>query len=275
MNRVCYELKSFSMTDVGPLRDNNEDSFYAAELTLNNNSDIDVPSQAGLYILCDGMGGHEKGEVASITAVEELKSLMHSLLESPNIENLNNFEELIIQAVRQANDKILQLNIDEGFKHDQRRMGTTVVMVVVLGASAWIVHVGDSRCYLVEENAIQLLTQDHNLANQLLAMGVFKTEEEAFASRGAKALTQALGPREGKNIHPSVTRYDFDSPAFLLLCSDGLSDVVSDQEIGDIVNLKKSSIKNMVKKLVRTAYKNNTADNVTIILVKVDNLISS
>lgn len=271
MNSYIMELKSFASTDMGPVRENNEDCFFSAEISASCSDSVTFLPQGktGLYILCDGMGGHQKGEVASFTVVNELKRLITSLLLSPNIAYIDNFGELLAQAVKQANDAVFSINISENIGIDERRMGTTVVMAVVLCGKIYIVHVGDSRCYLVNNSSIEQLTEDHCLANQLLKLGVFKTPEDAFRARGAKALTQAVGPREGKFLNPDIKILDADSGSYLVLCSDGLTDVVTPDEIKKIVISGKSNLKRITNKLIKTAYKNSTSDNITIIIVKI------
>ena len=271
MKSYVMELKSFALTDVGPVRENNEDCFFSAEISASCSDSVSFLPQGktGLYILCDGMGGHQKGEVASFTIVNELKRLVTSLLLSPNLAYIDNFGELLAQAVKQANDEVLAINLSENIGIDERRMGTTVVMAVAVCGKIYIVHVGDSRCYLINNDSVEQLTEDHCLANQLLKLGVFKTQEEAFRARGAKALTQAIGPREGKFLNPDVTVLDATQGSYLILCSDGLTDVVSAEEIKKIVLSGKSNLKRITNKLIKTAYAKSTSDNITIIAVKI------
>ncbi len=272
MDQLILDLKSFAITDVGPVRQNNEDCFFAAEISASCSDTVTFLPQGktGLYILCDGMGGHQKGEVASFTIVNELKRLITSLLLSPNVVYIDNFGELLSQAVKQANDVVLGINLSEKIGIDERRMGTTVVMAVVVAARVYIVHVGDSRCYLIDDGNIEQLTEDHCLANQLLRMGVFKTPEEAYKARGARSLTQAIGPREGKFVNPGVRLLEAKSGSYYLLCSDGLTDVVSPKEIRDIIASGRGNLKRIAKKLIKTAYKNKTADNITVIVFRID-----
>lgn len=254
-NRV---IKFFALSDIGPVRQNNEDN-YAVTLEESN--------EKGAFILCDGMGGHEHGEIASKTAAEELKKLFASLLKAENVNEIEGFEELLIQAVKNANDKVYELNVEKGLESDRRRMGTTVVAAILVGENVYIIHVGDSRCYIYDGKETKLVTTDHNLANQLLQMGVFTSEEEALAARGSKALTQAVGTGEGFFIRPTVYKTQMEPPFKILLCSDGLTDVVEQEEIHKILSLNQSNPKNMSKKLIKKAYKNGTQDNITVILM--------
>lgn len=268
-----FGMKSYAVTDLGPVRKNNEDSFFASEINCLS-SDLETGSanseRIGLYILCDGMGGHQKGEVASSVAVNELKRLIISILMSSNSFGRDGMSDYIKEAVRQANDSVLGLNLIEGIGIDERRMGTTVVMALVIDDRLYVSHVGDSRCYLVADGQIELLTEDHSLAMQILKTGVVKTKEEAEKIRGGKTLIQALGPKEGNFLEPGVLERMLPGDCFLVLCSDGLSDVVSEDEILSLVKSSRGNVKSAARRLVKKAIHNNTADNTTVIAVKVN-----
>lgn len=270
-NEIC-SVSSYGVTNVGPVRNNNEDNFFRAEMSyLSQNEDGSMKDErVGLYLLCDGMGGHQKGEVASAAAIQELKRLLLGFLISPNALEFDEFEELLSESLKQANDVVLKINEDEGIPEEARRMGTTGVVALFTGRKCYVAHVGDSRCYLVKGGRIARLTEDHNYATYLLRSGIFKTREEAEKARSAKALTQALGPYDSSTINPDVTSFDIDEQSYLILCSDGLTDVVSDEEIAAITRSSRGNVRKLTDKLVKRAYKNGTADNITIVIARFD-----
>ena len=270
-SKVC-NVCSYGKTNVGPVRTNNEDNFFRSEMNFifPDENGVMQDERVGLYVLCDGMGGHQKGEVASAAAVNELKRILMGFMLSPNVLQFDDFETLLIESIKQANDVVLKINEDEGIPPEARRMGTTTVTALFTGNRCFVAHVGDSRCYLVKHGAIKQLTEDHNLASYLLKSGIFKTREEADKAHGAKSLTQALGPSESSSIEPSVTSFEVDESCYLILCSDGLTDVVTDEEIASIVTSSRGNLKKTTEKLIKRAYKNKTADNITVIAVRFD-----
>ncbi len=270
-NNVC-NVSSYGKTNVGPVRNNNEDNFFRSEINfiLPDENGVMQDERIGLYILCDGMGGHQKGEVASSAAVSELKRLLMGFMLSPNAINFEDFDELLVESIKQANDVVLKINEDEGIPPEARRMGTTAVVALYAGNRCYVSHVGDSRCYLVKNGAIKQLTEDHNLASYLLKSGIFKTKEDAENARGGKSLTQALGPSDSSSLDPSTFSFDVDESCYLILCSDGLTDVVTDEEIASIVTASRGNLKKTTEKLIKRAYRNKTADNITIIAVRFD-----
>ncbi len=222
--------------------------------------------QRGLFLLCDGMGGHQKGEVASALIVRELrKRLMPLLLEEIPPPN---FEEEIKEIIKESNDVLLEVNILEGIPAHEGRMGTTLVAVIAFENEIFITHVGDSRCYKLSGDELTLLTEDHNLATQALHAGTFKNRKEAEQMRGGKVLTQAIGPREGTHLIPDTKRDLIRGDCYILLCSDGLTDVVSDDEIKDVVLKGDGNLRRIVSRLIRSAYDSSTRDNITVLLIR-------
>ncbi len=265
-----FTIESFGMTDLGPVRDNNEDDFFAVEFNFSQPDNLCIGGrsvkQRGLYILCDGMGGHQKGEVASALIVRELrKRLMPFLVEEIPPAG---FEDEIKEIVKEANDVLLEVNILEGIPAHEGRMGTTLVCVIAFENELFIAHVGDSRCYRICRGELSLLTEDHNLAMQALHAGTFKTRGEAEQMRGGKVLTQAIGPREGIHLIPEAKRELIRSDCYILLCSDGLSDEVKDEEVKEIIEHGDGNVRRIVRRLIHRAYQNKTRDNITVILIK-------
>ena len=270
-SNVC-NVSSYGKTNVGPVRNNNEDNFFRAEMNfiVPDENGVMQDERIGLYVLCDGMGGHQKGEVASAAAVNEIKRLLMGFMLSPNALQFEDFDDLLVESIKQANDVVLKINEDEGIPPEARRMGTTTVVALYTGNHCYLSHVGDSRCYLVKNGAIKQLTEDHNLASYLVKTGIFKTKEEADRAHGAKSLTQALGPAESSSINPSTFSFEIDESCYLILCSDGLTDVVTEEEIASIVTSSRGNLKKTTEKLIKRAYRNKTADNITIIIVRFD-----
>ncbi len=266
--RFCIE--SYGTTDMGPVRENNEDDFFAVDFRFFQPDGLALGGrslkQRGLYIVCDGMGGHQKGEVASALIVRELRKKILTYL----AEELppNNFDQEIKEIVKEANDVLLEVNILEGIPAHEGRMGTTLVAFLAFENEAFITHVGDSRCYKYEKGELTLMTEDHNLANQALHAGTFKTREEAEHMRGGKVLTQAIGPREGTHLVPDVRRDLIRGDCYILLCSDGLTDVVKEPEIKEIIESGDGNLRRIARRLIKRAYKNTTRDNITVVLIR-------
>ena len=207
-----------SYTDIGSSRDHNEDFFGArTNITQKDNPSERTLEAKGLYIICDGMGGHAAGEVASAMAVETLQNYFYTYWqdEFPS-------EKTIEEGIFLANQVIYQTNIDNS-RSGHGRMGTTLVMALVQNTQFVIAHVGDSRIYkITRQGGLEQLTVDHEVGQREINRGV--EPEIAYGRPDAYQLTQALGPRESKNLRPSIQYFDFEKDCLILLCSDGLSD---------------------------------------------------
>jgi serine/threonine protein phosphatase PrpC len=265
-----FFIESYGATDLGPVRENNEDDFFGVEFSFSMPDTLSIGGreikQRGLYIVCDGMGGHQKGEVASALVVRELrKKLMPFLVEEIPPTG---FEDELKEVIKEANDVLLEVNIMEGIPANEGRMGTTLVAVVAFENEIFVAHVGDSRCYHYSKGEIALITEDHNLAMQALHSGTFKTREEAEQMRGGKVLTQAIGPREGIHLIPDAKREVIRGDAYLVLCSDGLTDAVNDQEIKQIIDMGNGNLRRITNRLIQTAYQNSTRDNITVLVIR-------
>lgn len=217
-------------------------------------------------IVCDGMGGHAAGEVASAMAVETLASYFknhwHDKLQDP---------ETIRKGVLLANDKIYQTNLDNS-RSGSGRMGTTLVMVLVQDNKAAIAHVGDSRIYkFTRQEGVVQLTVDHEVGQREIQRGV--EPEVAYARPDAFQLTQALGPRENKLVHPDVDFIELNEDTLLLLCTDGLSDNNLVENYGEeYLKPLISSSANLepgLGTLVDFANEHNGHDNITGLIVRV------
>ncbi|MGI8936562.1 MAG: serine/threonine phosphatase, partial [Phormidesmis sp.] len=219
-------LADAGQTDVGRQRDHNEDYFVIASSAYKQASNGQQRTQAhGLYVLCDGMGGHAGGEVASQLATKTLIAYFAEHWPQPQADSRSlplPAKATLIEAVRQANQAIYDVNEKEE-RAGHERMGTTLVMVLLQNTDAVVVHVGDSRLYQhTRRTGLRQITTDHEVGQREIQRGV--APDVAYDRPDAYQLTQALGPRSQEELSPSVSYLSFSEDALLLLCSDGLSD---------------------------------------------------
>jgi protein phosphatase len=217
--RASYEvtIDISTCTDPGPSRDQNEDACYPPPsdggMVLHN-------SREGLLIVCDGVGGHEGGEVASGTAISALTAhLKQTPLPQRSAHEVMAESET---AVGIANDLIVKQN-DQEDRHDRDRMGTTVVMALAQGPDLYLTNLGDSRAYLITAQGCYQLTTDDDIATREVRLG-YLPYRDAVRQPGSGSLIQALGMVPSSMLRPSVQRFIVDSDCIFLLCSDGLSD---------------------------------------------------
>lgn len=256
-------------TDVGRRRENNEDTFltWHALITKQGPEGPQVQSR-GMFAVCDGMGGHASGEVASLVAASALRQSVLALLEQEDPAT-GEFSNRLAQIVRDdVNSAIYALNGSEP-QMTLKRMGTTLVGLVVAEDRAWHVHVGDSRLYRISRAGIEQLTDDHNIGTRDVKRGV-ATLLEAFRSPVGKHLTQALGPKSGEYVQPDVGDLALDHPCAFVLCSDGLSDMVPERDLERIVLEHWDDPASAVSELIREANSGGGHDNITAIVVRVD-----
>ena len=261
------DFKDASCTEVGMQRDHNED-FFGIKTScdkIENNAENNL-SVRGLYIVCDGMGGHAAGEVASAMAVESLQKYFqtHWETELPT-------HQTIESAILQANEALYQSNIDNA-RSGSGRMGTTLVMTLVQDTQIAIAHVGDSRIYrLSRTQGLEQLTLDHEVGQREINRGV--EPEIAYGRPDAYQLTQALGPRDNNCVRPEIQFFEVAEDCLILLCSDGFCD----HEFVEL-NWKKhlypliSSDANLQKglfELVHLADEHNGHDNITAVLLRI------
>lgn len=275
------------LTDTGPRRNHNEDSCYPApqdvrQMNIYPNDKL-IPY---LSIVCDGVGGHEGGEVASQLAVQSLKPLIHSLMVEVAAQEELATPELIIdqlqEITRVVNNVIAAQNNEQG-REFRQRMGTTLVMALQLpqkvktpeglelnnGHELYLVNVGDSRAYWITHNSCQQLTLDDDVATRDVRQGRCLLWDAAQRANSG-ALTQALGTREAEFLRPSVQRFIIEEEGLLLLCSDGLSDNNRVEEswtqfASTILNGEKS-LEAGVQEWINLANVQNGHDNASIVM---------
>ncbi len=252
---------------VGQQRRHNEDWFFTqTQLHKVSGPHGTVLRSKGLYILCDGMGGHASGEVASQLAVRTLRDYLteHWGDRLPDHETL-------VQAVFTANQAIFDINQSKATS-GVGRMGTTLVMVLVHNLNLAVVHVGDSRLYSYSKRlGLRQVTLDHEVGQREINRGV--EPAIAYARPDAYQLTQALGPRGQEDMVPSVAYHEITEDTLLLLCSDGLSDNNLlerhvDTHIAGLLS-SRGSLEKGVAQLIDLANEKNGHDNITTILVRI------
>jgi len=249
-------LEIVRLTDVGQRRDHNEDTIA---------SDIEL----GLVVLADGMGGYKAGEVASeiatLTIVAELKESMQTL-EPGLVDAISEMQaesQLVIDAVAKANESIYSVSQSQP---QCAGMGTTLVVGLFTNNKLIAGHIGDSRMYRFRQGELVQITEDHSLLQEQLNSGLI-TPEQAKFSNNKNLVTRALGidPEVELEIH----EHDVLPDDIYLLCSDGLSDLVADEEIGITLGTLSANLELAATQLIQMANDNGGKDNISVILVKV------
>ncbi len=260
-------LDDLGMTDIGHQRDHNEDCFGIQTQLKKQENPIGRSIQArGLYILCDGMGGHAAGEVASSMAVEVLQNYFKQ-----NWQDQFPTEDSLRKSVYVTNQAIFDIN-QQNARSGSGRMGTTLVMMLIENTKVGIVHVGDSRVYrLTRKRGLEQITIDHEVGQREIQQGV--DPELAYSRPDAYQLTQALGPRSEQFLNPDVQFIDIAEDSIFLLCSDGLSDndLLENHWQTHLAPLlsSRSSLDQGLANLIELANEHNGHDNITLILVRV------
>ncbi|AFY38681.1 protein serine/threonine phosphatase [[Leptolyngbya] sp. PCC 7376] len=260
-------LEDAGLSDIGSQRDHNEDYFgIQTQIEKHENLLGKQVKARGLYVVCDGMGGHAAGEVASALSVESLQNYFqkHWQDQLPN-------EATIQEGVWQTNQKIYDINLNNA-RSGSGRMGTTLVMVLVQDNQAAIAHVGDSRIYRISRKwDLQQLTVDHEVGQREIQKGV--EPDIAYGRADAYQLTQAIGPRDNTFVQPDVTFIDINEDSLFLLCSDGLSDNEFLEQYWEKYLLpllsSRANLDQGVKELIELANEHNGHDNITAVLVRV------
>lgn len=242
---------------VGIEREKNEDSVFTLTTTLVSN---DVISNFGLYIVADGMGGYEKGELASSLAVRELAAHVLNKFYLPSIANLNNNLDISIQELMQ--DGVMKAH--QTIRQDALGSGTTLTAAFILGDHLTICHVGDSRAYSIQPDGhLQLLTHDHSLVKRLEEIGQI-TPDEASIHPKRNLLYRALG--QGEPFDPDITNMQVVEGYQLLICSDGLWGVISESQMSDIIGLSNSP-QVACQSLIDAANAAGGPDNISAIMI--------
>lgn len=255
----------FTDTDKGPSRNHNEDACYPTSGQLIRPSN----EASALAIVCDGIGGHEGGEVASRLAIDTLRQQVEKLPANPGNWNPTLLAQELENATCVANDVISQQN-DSEHRSDRQRMGTTLVMARTCAHEIYITHVGDSRVYWINRHNCHQVTQDDDLASREVRLG-YALYRSAVQNPTAGSLVQALGMAPSAALHPTVQRFVLDEDCVFLLCSDGLSDNdrVEQYWQTEILPILDGQIdlRTAGARLIEIANTQNGHDNVTVALV--------
>ncbi|MBW4580813.1 MAG: serine/threonine phosphatase [Tildeniella nuda ZEHNDER 1965/U140] len=270
-----FNLEDAGRTDIGRQRDHNEDYFGIETQTAKLESPSGKTVHArNLYILCDGMGGHAGGEVASALAVDTLrryfKEKWQSTPFSDSTANKLPGPEVLIDAVQLANKAIYDVN-QQNARSGSGRMGTTLVVLLIQDTEAAIAHVGDSRLYrYTRKRGLEQITIDHEVGQREIQRGV--DPDIAYARPDAYQLTQALGPRDEHFIKPDIQYVELNEDTLLLLCSDGLTDndLLETHWRTHVEPLLSSqaNLEQGVTQLVELANQYNGHDNITAIAIR-------
>ncbi|TET53733.1 MAG: Stp1/IreP family PP2C-type Ser/Thr phosphatase [Actinobacteria bacterium] len=233
-------MKHASATHVGRVRQDNEDYIIA---------------QDGIYIVADGMGGHDAGDVASKTAAQAALRVIESSKDEDKLATLK-------KAVEAANKKVLerseQMQVSSG-------MGTTLTAALINGLKAYLAHIGDSRAYLLRENKLSQLTEDHSLVADMVREGKLK-EKEAREHPYRNVITRAIGG--DAKIDVDVFSYDLKPGDKILLASDGLTGLVTDAQIQKIIS-STDKLSKTCQNLIKKANDEGGQDNISVVLVDV------
>lgn len=240
-------MKSFALTDVGKKRSVNQDSVFATNTSIGT-----LPN---LFVVCDGMGGEAAGDYASATTIE---AIVESISNASSTEPVDVLE----QAILSANEKVYRESIADPSKFG---MGTTVVMATIVEGHLFVANVGDSRLYVATAAGLTQVTRDHSVVAELLRLGRI-TPEEAKTHKDRSKITRAVGAEE--IVIPEFFDVELSGKENILLCSDGLTNMVSEDELNyELIFSDEPQAK--AQRLVELANKHGGADNISAIVISI------
>ncbi len=239
-------MKAYSLTDIGRRRKVNQDYAFVSENPVGH-----LPN---LFIIADGMGGHNAGDFASSFAVQTIVATIDEDADYNPIK-------IMRHAIETANARLLT----EAAKAPQMAgMGTTVVAATITGKYIYVANVGDSRLYIMQNDEFRQVTRDHSLVQEMVRLGEL-TPEEARNHPDKNIITRALGARE--NVNVDFFDLTAEGDVQILLCSDGLSNMLTDEEIQEILK-EPAEVPDKVRTLVIRANENGGKDNIAVILIE-------
>ena len=281
-NRKQTRSSTFGLSDCGRVRETNQDQFLIAELTksmLVSATTLELGErvfgcvQGEILLVADGMGGHAAGEHASHLAISHL---VHRLLNSVHwffqgddgkeddfVANLQNL-------MQDTNEKIL---LESAKNASVRGMGTTWTMAHRIGRRMFVVHAGDSRCYLYRNGAVEQLTTDHTLARQMVEKGGMRPEHESM-SRWSNVLWNVLGGNSNDEVVAEALRVDLEDGDLIVLCSDGLHRYVTEEMLAEVLSVTEDP-ESACRTLIDFANASGGQDNVTVVVAKPDLSLTS
>jgi serine/threonine protein phosphatase PrpC len=258
----------FGRTDVGRVRDHNEDSFLVADLTSDNASlqpEVRthlLGSQGSLFMVADGLGGAAAGEVASELAILTVHAELRARWGAAEERNAETFARALKSAAESANSKIFAYAVEHP---ESRGLGTTATIAGLLGDTLYLAQVGDSRAYLVRNGVALQITKDQSLMQRLIEAGEL-TPEEAERSERRNIILQALGPEPSVKI--DLTFQKVRRGDTLVLCTDGLSGLVRKDEIAEVLADSNDDLLMACRELIDRANENGGPDNITVIVAR-------
>lgn len=265
-------VQSFGVSDPGQVRTSNEDQFLIAELGRTlwvHLSSLPQPetqhgrNRGHIFLVADGMGGHQAGEVASALSVATIESFILNLLH--RFSNLAQADEVGVLkdlqlALRQADTRIFE---ETAHHPEWAGMGTTLTMAFTSGWKLFVIHAGDSRCYLLRKGTLLQLTTDHTMTAEMIRRGLLKTGEPT-PLRFRHVITSSLGGNK-PGVEVNVQRIDLETGDRLLLCSDGLTDMLTDGRIAAILEAEREP-QTACQRLIAEANEQGGQDNITVIV---------
>ena len=239
-----------AISDIGKIRDKNQDAYY---ISLENDLD--------LYIVADGMGGHKCGEIASSMALDIVKKQFLNFDEKA--KSKDDVLKLIKHSIEEANIKIYLKSLE---MEECQGMGTTMTLAYIYKENILLGHVGDSRAYIIENSHIRQLTEDHSYINELLKNGTI-TPEEAKTHPKKNMITRAVG--SSSNLEIDLIEKKYNVGDILLLCSDGLFNMLDEEDIKQVFN-REDNMQNACEILTTMANEKGGLDNITVVAIKFD-----
>lgn len=244
-----YHVVAFGLSDVGRVRQNNEDAWMALE-------------EPFFYVLADGMGGHQAGEVASQEATKGLCEIVQENWKDADQVSFHDMRKALRLAIEQVNRRVFKKSRSDPYL---RGMGTTLCCIYFHPKGVIFAHVGDSRIYRLRHKRFEQLTKDHSLCRELVDQGQL-TEKQAPDFLYKNIITRAIGTEP--SVEPSVHLADISDGDIYLMCTDGLSDLLTTREMHGILN-QKMSVADTVKEFVATANARGGHDNITVVVMQV------
>ena len=238
-------LKAWGMKDIGKCRAINQDYIYVSEEPVGN-----LPN---LFLVADGMGGHKAGDLASEYTVAKVEEAVSKSMQT-------NPYQILKGAFQYGNQKLLEKAREST---SYTGMGTTLVAATVNKGMVYVVNVGDSRLYKIGDR-IEQITEDHSLVEEMVRMGEI-SEEQARNHPDKNIITKAMGVSD--TVEPDYFDTDLQKGECLLMCSDGLTNMVSDRQIKEIVELR-TDLESCAKELIRAANQNGGRDNIAVVLIE-------
>ncbi len=239
--------------DIGSKRKRNEDALYV--------SNVPVGILPNLYIVADGMGGHKAGGTASKLAIESFRSYIASH-DSLDIRTREDIMRLLKMGIMHANHTIYEKASDD---EEYKGMGTTFTVATIIEDILYLAHVGDTRLYLINRNSIFQATTDHSLVQEMLTKG-YISENDLKEHPQRHIITRAVGTYEKVKI--DTLMYDMSKVEYIMLCSDGLTSMVTDSVIHEIIYTYEGELEKIVDSLIKKANEQGGLDNIAVVIAK-------